>query len=113
MLDDYLEDIPSTIASTSRADVIPDSADEESDIDEPKAIAPPSTSGPSRFGLSTQSRSTPSAGPSRGLYGNRPAGPLHPKAMAGNVQAVVGRGGKLQYEVQSSFEDARYYAVQW
>lgn len=108
-LDDYYEEIPPTAAAGRDEPIsIPDSCDEDSDIDEPKIIAGPSRNvRPDHF--------TPSGpGGSRSSHVSRPQGPLHPKvSLTQNVQATVGRGGKLQYTVATSPEAGSYYAVQW
>jgi DNA repair and recombination protein RAD54B len=112
-LDDYLEDLPLTLPQGARPDVVLDSESDTSDVDEPKAIPPPSA-GPSRARPIEQTQNTMGPGGSRSSFAGRQQGPLHPKAaMQSNVQAVVGRGGKLQYEVASSPQDGSYYAVQW
>lgn len=112
-LDDYLDDLPPTYPQGARPDVVPDSESDNSDIDEPKAIPQP-LAGPSRSRPIESSQNPMGPGGSRSLFAGRQQGPLHPKAaMQGNVQAVIGRGGKLQYEVASSPQDGSYYAVQW
>jgi DNA repair and recombination protein RAD54B len=111
-LDDYLDDLPPTMAQSSHDDGVPDSSSDTSDIDEPKPLPPPTAAGPSRLHRPDPVTPIAVSGPSRAAYQARPHSILN-KAPEKKVEATVGRGGKLQYAVASSPQEGHYFAVQW
>lgn len=94
-LDDYAADLPHTLPVH---DSVPDSCDDDSDIDEPKAIGKPAAPAP-----------TSVSSASRGLPQKKAGFQLKPHSI---VKAPVPQQASSGSEQTSSPED-QYYAVQW
>jgi hypothetical protein len=101
-----LADLASRVPSTNPSRVLDSASEGEDEDDQPRPIASSSTRILNEV-MNNGSTTTPRGSNHRGS----PA--LRGSAAKARVSASMGRGGRMEYTVQKSDVDIKYYSVQW